>query len=161
MIPAGANPKPGTDFVHRNTTVLMDNLQQNDNVKSSESATPDLWVLEGQMDLPVVLPRPDTGPNQDKAVRGFAIDFSCGDGDGFVELRASDVARANASSWWSKDQPVLFEFRCSVVAADPFIAFGCALMTSLSRFSTALPFSPWHSGHTRNSVSLYTTRRNW
>jgi hypothetical protein len=99
----------------------MEKAQQDDRLASLTGG--DLWVLEGVMDAPIMLPRPEIGLNQGKTVRGLFFDFSNGDGDGLVELHAADIARANTPSWWSKDAPVLFDFRCSVVAADPRIAW--------------------------------------
>jgi hypothetical protein len=101
----------------------VENAQRNEQPAVPQGPDRHLWVLEGVMDAPIVLPRPETGPSQGKDVRGFSIDFGNGDGDGFVEMHAVDVARANNSVWWSKDEPVLFDFRCSVVAAEPFVAW--------------------------------------
>ena len=44
------------------------------------------------------------------------MDFSQGSGDGYFEYRPIDVQRASSSSWWSEDEPVLFECRASIVA---------------------------------------------
>src|SRR4029453_4561794 len=99
----------------------MEKAQQDDRLASLTGG--DLWVLEGVMDAPIMLPRPEIGLNQGKTVRGLFFDFSNGDGDGLVELHAADIARANTPSWWSKDAPVLFDFPCRVVAAAPRIAW--------------------------------------
>ncbi len=47
------------------------------------------------------------------------LDFSSGDGDGFIEVRALDIDRANDSAWWSKHEPIIFDFRCSIIASKP------------------------------------------
>ena len=101
----------------------MESNQQTEQPATDPQNNADLWVLEGVIDAPLVLPRPGAGPNQGKDVRGFSIDFGSGDGDGFVEFHAADVERANKPEWWSKDAPVLFDFRCSVVAAEPLVAW--------------------------------------
>jgi hypothetical protein len=101
----------------------MENAQQDRHQDKSQSVTRELWVLEGVIDAPIVLPRPESGSNQTANVRGFCIDLGPGDGDGFVELHACDVTRVNSLVWWSKDEPVLFDFRCSVVAIDQIVAW--------------------------------------
>lgn len=70
-----------------------------------------LWILEGQIDLPIVLPKIDGKP----PASGICLDFSGGTGDGYIELRPTDPARSQESAWWSRNEPVLFDFRASVV----------------------------------------------
>lgn len=76
----------------------------------------DLWVLEGKLDLPVFFPKQEAGG--DRVVRGLFLDFSGRTGDGLIELRAEDATKINQSVWWSRDEPVRFEFRASVKAAS-------------------------------------------
>ncbi len=80
------------------------------------TSRPDLWVLEGKLDIPVFFPKQDTTGT--RAVSGLFLDFSGRSGDGLIELRAQQTDRINQSVWWSRDEPVSFEFRASVIAGS-------------------------------------------
>ena len=75
-----------------------------------------LWVLEGKLDLPVFFDSSDK--SADRTVKGMFLDFSGASGDGIIELQACDQKRVNESTWWSPDEPVLFDFRACVLAAS-------------------------------------------
>jgi hypothetical protein len=89
-----------------------------DEIDASGPATAilDLWVLEGSLDLPIYFSRQN--PDDKNVVRGMFIDFSGQSGDGVIEFRAEDAARINQSVWWSRDEPVRFDFRASVRAGS-------------------------------------------
>ncbi len=80
--------------------------------------SPQLWVGLGRFDFPVQLQLDLAQLDLNKKPR-FVMDFSRGTGDGYFEFRPLDFERASTRSWWSRDEPVLFEFRASVVAALP------------------------------------------
>ena len=82
---------------------------------ASPTPSSDLWVLEGTLDLPVFFPKqPAAG---DCVVGGLFLNFSP-TGDGLIELRAQDTEKINQSVWWSRDEPVRFEFRASIRAVS-------------------------------------------
>jgi hypothetical protein len=85
---------------------------------TSQHDSPQLWVGLGRFDFPVQLQLDLPQLDLNKKPR-FVMDFSQGTGDGYFEFRPLDFERASTSSWWSRDEPVLFEFRASVVAALP------------------------------------------
>jgi hypothetical protein len=76
-----------------------------------EGAEDNMWIVEGQIDLPVVLPQIEGKP----PTSGICLDFSGGTGDGYIELRSADHARTQQSVWWSRNEPILFDFRASVI----------------------------------------------
>ncbi len=77
----------------------------------TEGTEDNIWVVEGQIDLPVVLPQIEGKP----PTSGISLNFSGGTGDGYIELRSVDPARTQQSVWWSRNEPILFDFRASVV----------------------------------------------
>jgi hypothetical protein len=83
----------------------------------SEGTEDNIWVVEGQIDLPVVLPQIEGKP----PTSGISLNFSGGTGDGYIELRSVDSARTQQSVWWSRNEPILFDFRASVVGRVSFL----------------------------------------
>lgn len=80
--------------------------------------SPHLWVALGRFDFPVQIALNPTQVGLDQKPC-FVWDLSKGTGDGYLEYRPLDLERASKSTWWSDDEPVLFEFRASVIAAVP------------------------------------------
>ena len=86
-----------------------------------EGAQDDLWVLEGQLDLPVVLPSVEG-----KITQGLRLHLGSRPGDGYIEVQAANPERVRESVWWSRDEPVVFNFRASVIARGLQNAMGRA-----------------------------------
>jgi len=76
-----------------------------------ECAEDNMWIVEGQIDLPIILPQIEGK----LPTSGICLDFSGGTGDGYIELWSADPARTQQSVWWSRNEPILFDFRASVI----------------------------------------------
>jgi hypothetical protein len=77
----------------------------------------DLWVVRGQMDVPVQFPVPEG--------KGMQRLYVCLGGttlDGFVELRPLDPQRSATSVFWTATAPLAYAFRAGVTAPSSSVA---------------------------------------
>lgn len=118
------------------------------------SATADLWVVHGKIDIPVYLPVP-----ADEKMERLYVNLGGNDLDGFVELRPLDQQRSSTSVFWTASAPLAYEFRAGVKAPNSGGALlrGMELAEHLADRLTLLtghPVRPLSIGFVYNELQL-------
>jgi hypothetical protein len=113
-----------------------------------------LWIVHGQIDIPVCFPVP-----ANKSIERLYVGLGGMDLDGFVELRPLDCQRSTTSVFWTATAPLAYEFRAGVMAPDSVVALlrGTELAEHLSDRLTLLtgyPIRPLSIGVVYNELQL-------
>ena len=113
-----------------------------------------LWVVEGELDIPVCLRSPDNA-----LLTHFCLNLGGDNPDGFVQMRHLDQERASNSVFWSQSEPIIYKCRALVSASEAPLALmrGMELYEHVAdrlTLMTGYPLRVLSVGYTYNEEEL-------